>query len=607
MWRSSVASQSSHCLLSFFPPRLCPPSPSHRALPHRPRSAHYGDCRKLAQTTSIQERPLYAIIMSLVPVEEVLYSARAHAKRTERDVSAAIERVVVAGNGHSGSQACAAADDAVRQSISELRALKRRLAEAQRADDEHLHACRRRIERSEPPTLDELLIDFLPRYGFIRSAAAVAADAAGGAMAVASAPRSVEERQRLLAALDERDPQPVLEWCTVHRARLKKLASPLECLLHVRVFATHAQTGGVVDAVRYARAHLAPLATEHPELVKGALGALACPSSKAPHASSPRHSLFDDARWRDAANAFDVAHRKITASPATPVLLQTLWAALACLRTPSCRGPAASGGQPEGNKATLPTVTSPEADPLAMALVMDPLTQVTERARSLSRRLLERSLTGNGGAGSDEPAEASAAASTAPSAAALAAASRTLEEQLQSLRDVTERSIELQEHARRIGMVWPAPSSADAAPVAVQTLLTARAAAAAAAAAAACATASAAASATSATAIADGGHPSPVEEPVADAALLPGCACPVCCEPFASLSGGAPTVERAYSTLVCRLSGAVMDDSNPPLVLPGGQVCSRKALAALAESGALVDTCTGERLALESLRRAYFL
>jgi len=85
------------------------------------------------------------------------------------------------------------------------------------------------------------------------------------------------------------------------------------------------------------------------------------------------------------------------------------------------------------------------------------------------------------------------------------------------------------------------------------------------------------------------------------------CQCAVCCEPYSRLAASVPMVERAYSSLVCGLSGECMDDTNPPLVLPSGRIYSRRALEALDACGALVDPGTGERLALEQLRKAYFL
>ena len=84
--------------------------------------------------------------------------------------------------------------------------------------------------------------------------------------------------------------------------------------------------------------------------------------------------------------------------------------------------------------------------------------------------------------------------------------------------------------------------------------------------------------------------------------------CVVCCEPFATLAAGLPSVERAYSTLLCRMSGEPIHEDNPPLVLPGGHVHSQAALAALAAAdGSLVDPHSGERVRLAELRRAYFL
>ena len=49
--------------------------------------------------------------------------------------------------------------------------------------------------------------------------------------------------------------------------------------------------------------------------------------------------------------------------------------------------------------------------------------------------------------------------------------------------------------------------------------------------------------------------------------------CPVCVE-FGELAEGLPTAHFVNSSLVCRMSGRLMDESNPPLVLPNGQVYS---------------------------------
>ena len=51
--------------------------------------------------------------------------------------------------------------------------------------------------------------------------------------------------------------------------------------------------------------------------------------------------------------------------------------------------------------------------------------------------------------------------------------------------------------------------------------------------------------------------------------------CPVCSkESFGILAESLPNAHHVNSSLVCRISGKLMDESNPPLVLPNGYVYS---------------------------------
>jgi hypothetical protein len=736
---------------------------------------------------------------------EVLYFARAEAKRTERDLSAALHHVETA----APPTTAAGATEAVAKTISALHALKRRLSEAHDAEEGHLHACRRRLAQNTPPALDELLIDYLPRQGFIASAAALVAeepaDGIGGEVAVAAAaaactPRSLEERRRLLAALAARDVQPVLEWCSLHHARLKKLSSPLESLLHLRVFARHAREGDVVAAVSYARQHLAPLCPEHTALVQAAMGALALgtpsplpiptpsptpgttpegccapaagvvPGAGGPPAADdgepiptgaasqgvvpgaiptgaaspgvvpgvvppPPHPLYDDvARWSEVIAAFDAAHRALTSAPSHPLLIQTLWAALACLRTPSCvvpsplepsptAGETAAGASTAAAKAAAKAATvdpivhrhsatadrealwgapaPAAAEPFAMepgepgardgarddardgardarddaredardgaladarggardgaledarvttaaaaaaaalppVLSADPLTMLSERARSLTRVLLERTRASSAVSSADEAAEASGGPSMRRRDGTRLSDARhgghlggnlggNLEGNLGgdlggNLEGHLGGNLEgdlggnLEERVQRhLASLAAAEVEAEATAAAASGVHDLAAAARVVEARVASGTASRQASMAgfvTAKQGSGGALPStsasvaPAPAPL-DAAAA--CSCPVCCEPYATLAAHVPNVERAYSSLVCRLSGECMDDNNPPFVLPSGRVYSRKVLTALAESDALVDPCTGERLVLGQLRRAYFL
>ena len=83
--------------------------------------------------------------------------------------------------------------------------------------------------------------------------------------------------------------------------------------------------------------------------------------------------------------------------------------------------------------------------------------------------------------------------------------------------------------------------------------------------------------------------------------------CPVCNEPFKTLAEQLPAAQRSQSSLVCRLSGLPMNEDNPPLVLPSGNVYSRDALLALAADGVLRDPQTQEVVRVDQLRKAFFM
>jgi len=54
--------------------------------------------------------------------------------------------------------------------------------------------------------------------------------------------------------------------------------------------------------------------------------------------------------------------------------------------------------------------------------------------------------------------------------------------------------------------------------------------------------------------------------------------CPACCEDFAEIVKNVPYSHYARSQLVCRVSGEVMDENNPPMALTNGQVYSMNAI-----------------------------
>lgn len=85
--------------------------------------------------------------------------------------------------------------------------------------------------------------------------------------------------------------------------------------------------------------------------------------------------------------------------------------------------------------------------------------------------------------------------------------------------------------------------------------------------------------------------------------------CPACIPPLSCLASSLSLASRAQSRLVCRLTGRLMDDRNPPLALPNGSVYSQAALQAIAakHGGYVVCPRTKEKFHISQARRVFVL
>lgn len=88
------------------------------------------------------------------------------------------------------------------------------------------------------------------------------------------------------------------------------------------------------------------------------------------------------------------------------------------------------------------------------------------------------------------------------------------------------------------------------------------------------------------------------------------CDCPICAhDRLGALAKEVPWSHHVNSTLICRVTGQTMNDDDPPLVLPNGQVYSASGLAELERAsdirGQLVDPATGQTFALSRARKMF--
>ncbi|TFK26593.1 macrophage erythroblast attacher isoform 1 [Coprinopsis marcescibilis] len=68
-----------------------------------------------------------------------------------------------------------------------------------------------------------------------------------------------------------------------------------------------------------------------------------------------------------------------------------------------------------------------------------------------------------------------------------------------------------------------------------------------------------------------------------------------------------PFSHHSNSTIVCRISGKIMDENNPPMAFPNGLVYSREALTEMAEKDNGIVTCirTGDRALFTDLKKVF--
>jgi macrophage erythroblast attacher len=86
--------------------------------------------------------------------------------------------------------------------------------------------------------------------------------------------------------------------------------------------------------------------------------------------------------------------------------------------------------------------------------------------------------------------------------------------------------------------------------------------------------------------------------------------CPVCAkDTFGKLAEGLPQAHHLNSCIVCRISGELMNEDNPPMVLPNGNVYSARALKEMASrnDGNVECPRTGAIYSLSKCKKAFVL
>lgn len=75
---------------------------------------------------------------------------------------------------------------------------------------------------------------------------------------------------------------------------------------------------------------------------------------------------------------------------------------------------------------------------------------------------------------------------------------------------------------------------------------------------------------------------------------------------FQTLAASLPYAKHMHSRLICAITKELMDENNPPMVLPSGTVYSEKAVQQHAKQGQFVDPATGEDRDCTSTRMLHY-
>ncbi|KAG1678956.1 hypothetical protein FOA52_013019 [Chlamydomonas sp. UWO 241] len=230
--------------------------------------------------------------------------------------------------------------------LTKLQGIKRKLSAVSEAEASHALRVRARLDFlamvGPPPKtgviawnhkrLDLILTDYLLRGGFNATAASLTQRAPHLSDAQLTDFALFESSSKVVRALTERrDCGPALAWCSENRARLKRLKSKLEFKLRVQEFLELVSKERRLDAVAYARTHLAPWASTYmPELQRAFAALIFTRSTKC----KPYADLFDASAWPELAQLFLRDVYRMHALPQASMLAVHMQAGLCALKTP---------------------------------------------------------------------------------------------------------------------------------------------------------------------------------------------------------------------------------------------------------------------------------
>ncbi|CAJ0760398.1 10775_t:CDS:10 [Entrophospora sp. SA101] len=203
--------------------------------------------------------------------------------------------------------------------------------------------------------LDRILVDYMLREGFSKTAGQLAKD------------ESIEpfvdielftQTRRVEQALQQYSCTEALAWCNLNKTNLRKMQSTLEFNLRLQEFIELVRANKKSDAIAYSRKYLTAWSDMHIKEIQQAMCLLAFPSSTF---CPPYKKLYDESRWDALITQFRADNFALNSLTSQPLLNVTLQAGLSALKTPMCY-------QTENRNINCPVCTPETLGPLAQSL-----------------------------------------------------------------------------------------------------------------------------------------------------------------------------------------------------------------------------------------------
>jgi hypothetical protein len=229
-----------------------------------------------------------------------------------------------------------------RQTQAAIQALRDRLNASLTAiktdyelEDRALEVCEARVAHLSDPEyprvlMRRVLVDYLQREGFFELAHKAAKHLCLESLTDV---RLFEEAKEVQMQLRQRNPEPALRWCALHKSRLKRLNSQLEFQLELQKFLELVKERNIMGAIRFARAHF-PKHPESLEVVQRAMGLLALHAR--PECQEIYKDLLEDSRWEQLCELFHSELLHVYSLSTDSLLAIYLRAGLTALKTPLC-------------------------------------------------------------------------------------------------------------------------------------------------------------------------------------------------------------------------------------------------------------------------------